>query len=182
MGLILCLALSLAAGGVKLGLPVALLAGCGGGDDGSGVIAKVGSREITAEYYEGRLVKLEKGELPRGDDRQILDMSQLEGKREFVQTLVNKEIMAMRIRLAILTGVALFAVGVVKTVQTRTNPIWSGTENLGLGFIGGFVFASAYAIACIGLATVHAFVKPRKPVSALTTGCTLPARFMTIES
>lgn len=40
---------------------------------------------------------------------------------------------------AVLTGIALFAVGVVKTIQTRTNPIWSGSENLGLGLIGGLI-------------------------------------------
>lgn len=40
---------------------------------------------------------------------------------------------------AILTGIALFVVGVVKTVHTKTNPIWSGTENLGFGLIGGAI-------------------------------------------
>jgi VIT1/CCC1 family predicted Fe2+/Mn2+ transporter len=38
---------------------------------------------------------------------------------------------------AILAGIGLFAVGAVKTVQTRKNPFLSGGENLSLGMIGG---------------------------------------------
>ena len=30
-------------------------------------------------------------------------------------------------------------VGVVKTMQTKTNPVQSGLENLGLGFVGGLI-------------------------------------------
>jgi len=38
---------------------------------------------------------------------------------------------------AVLSGIGLFAVGAVKTVATRKNPILSGAENLALGFVGG---------------------------------------------
>lgn len=44
---------------------------------------------------------------------------------------------------AILTGIGLFAVGAAKTLQTRKNPIVSGSENLALGLIGGVI---AFAI------------------------------------
>lgn len=47
---------------------------------------------------------------------------------------------------AALTGVGLFAVGVVKTFQTRKNPIISGAENLALGFAGG---AIAYLVGTL---------------------------------
>ncbi|MGI9584827.1 MAG: VIT1/CCC1 transporter family protein [Acidimicrobiia bacterium] len=40
---------------------------------------------------------------------------------------------------AVLTGIGLFAVGAVKTMQTRKNPIVSGTENLAFGLIGGAI-------------------------------------------
>lgn len=39
----------------------------------------------------------------------------------------------------VLTGIGLFGVGVVKTIQTRKNPYLSGAENLALGFAGGVV-------------------------------------------
>lgn len=39
----------------------------------------------------------------------------------------------------VLAGVALFAVGAVKTLQTRKNPIVSGLENLSIGLVGGVI-------------------------------------------
>jgi VIT1/CCC1 family predicted Fe2+/Mn2+ transporter len=38
---------------------------------------------------------------------------------------------------AVLSGIALFAVGAVKTVATKKNAVLSGLENLALGLIGG---------------------------------------------
>jgi predicted membrane protein (TIGR00267 family) len=38
---------------------------------------------------------------------------------------------------AVLSGIALFAVGAVKTLATKKNPILSGLENLALGLVGG---------------------------------------------
>jgi predicted membrane protein (TIGR00267 family) len=38
-----------------------------------------------------------------------------------------------------LTGVALFIVGAVKTLQTKKNPVVSGLENLAIGLVGGVV-------------------------------------------
>lgn len=75
-----------------------LVAGCGGGSDDQKakddvVLAVVGDKDITSSYYEDRLALLEEKELPRGDDGLPLDMSQMEGKREFLQTLINKELM-----------------------------------------------------------------------------------------
>ncbi len=71
---------------------LAVLSGCGGGDKDA-VLATVGKTEILASYYEDRLVKLEENELPRAQDGTTLDMSLLEGKQEFLETLINKEVM-----------------------------------------------------------------------------------------
>lgn len=76
-----------------------VVSGCGGGGDGgdgSVVLAKVGDTEITAGYYESKLGKLEQAELPKGDDGQPLDMAQLEGKKRFLETMINKELMARK--------------------------------------------------------------------------------------
>ncbi len=81
---------------------VSLLAtGCGGDkadndfskyEDHSAVLAKVGDGEITAKYYEDRLSNLTVDELPRKDGV-VMDMGTLEGKRAFMDVLVNKELM-----------------------------------------------------------------------------------------
>ena len=47
---------------------------------------------------------------------------------------------------AILSGIGLFGVGVVKTLQTRKNPYLSGAENLALGLVGG---AIAYGVGAL---------------------------------
>ncbi len=70
-----------------------LLAGCGGGKKDDPVLATVGGVEIKSSYYEDRLVKLEPNELPRGDDGKTLDMSLEEGKKKFLDILINKEVM-----------------------------------------------------------------------------------------
>jgi len=71
----------------------AILAGCGGGQEEDAVLATVGHTEIKAGYYEDRLVKLQEKELPRAEDGSPLDMSLLEGKRKFLETMINKEVM-----------------------------------------------------------------------------------------
>ena len=78
---------------------LALVSGCGGGsgsDKDDVVLAMVGDHEITGGYYESKLIKLEEKELPRGDDGMILDMAQMEGKKEFLTSLINKELMAQK--------------------------------------------------------------------------------------
>ena len=47
---------------------------------------------------------------------------------------------------AVLAGIGLFAVGALKTVQTRKNPWISGAENLALGLLGGAV---AYGVGSL---------------------------------
>ncbi len=71
----------------------AVLTGCGGGQDEDIVLATVGNTDIKADYYEGRLVNLKENELPRAADGFPMDMSLMEGKKEFLETLINKEIM-----------------------------------------------------------------------------------------
>jgi hypothetical protein len=71
----------------------AILAGCGGGQEEDAVLATVGHTEIKAGYYEDRLVKLQEKELPRAEDGSPQDMSLLEGKRKFLETMINKEVM-----------------------------------------------------------------------------------------
>ena len=74
-----------------------LIAGCGGGSDSEGpVLAEVGERTVTAEYYETRLVRMQENQLPRDDDGQPLDMSTLEGKRAFLDVIVDKELMVSK--------------------------------------------------------------------------------------
>ncbi|MEN8112815.1 MAG: VIT1/CCC1 transporter family protein [Actinomycetota bacterium] len=38
---------------------------------------------------------------------------------------------------AVLTGFGLLVVGATKTLMTKTNPVFSAAENLGIGFVGG---------------------------------------------
>jgi peptidyl-prolyl cis-trans isomerase C len=85
-----------------LGLAAALLAsvltvsGCGGDKKAKDdiLLAKVGDKEILGSYYEDRLSLLKQEELPRDDQGQIADMSQQAGKEKFLETLINKEVMA----------------------------------------------------------------------------------------
>ncbi|MCP4574504.1 MAG: hypothetical protein GY838_19305 [bacterium] len=75
-----------------------VVGGCGGGDDQGALLAQVGDVEIRVADYEENLGLIEKNELPRDEHRQFLDMSQLEGKQEFLTTLVNKELMVNQAR------------------------------------------------------------------------------------
>lgn len=74
---------------------LAVLAGCGKGGGGKpdAVLAKVGDAQITAAEYRRRLAKQEQKDLPRAEDGTPLDMASLEGKREFLETLINKELL-----------------------------------------------------------------------------------------
>lgn len=71
-------------------------AGCGGkGKDLSPdtVLAKVGDEKITAGYYEMKLGRLNPVDLPRDDDGNVLDTAEMPGKRKFLDTIINKEVM-----------------------------------------------------------------------------------------
>jgi hypothetical protein len=74
---------------------VIALAGCGGGEKETedAVLATVGEVEITVSQYEDRLKRLAENELPRGEDGMPEDMSLPEGKKKFLETMANKEIM-----------------------------------------------------------------------------------------
>ncbi len=74
------------------------LAGCGGGDEKAEnkiILATIGEKEITGSYYEDRLSLLKEEELPRDTSGRTLDMSAMPGKEKFLETLINKEVMAL---------------------------------------------------------------------------------------
>ncbi len=76
------------------------LVGCGGGDDDGEkakddiVLATVGDKEILGSYYEDRLTLLKADELPRDSKGLVMDMAAIEAKEKFLETLINKEVMA----------------------------------------------------------------------------------------
>ena len=73
------------------------LSGCGGGKEKEDtVLATVGQNDVMASYYEDRLVKLKENELPRASDGSPADMSLPEGKKKFLETLINKEVMVQQ--------------------------------------------------------------------------------------
>ena len=82
---------------VLLACAVLAVVGCGGGnkaeDKNDVLLATVGDKEIKGSYYEERLALLKQEELPR-ENGQLLDMASLEGKEKFLETLINKEVMA----------------------------------------------------------------------------------------
>jgi hypothetical protein len=82
-------------------ISLVLLAGCGGKDAGekggeSVVLATVGDTDITAAMYEAGLMKMELADLPKDAEGKPMDMSTEEGKREFLQVLVNKELLRQK--------------------------------------------------------------------------------------
>ncbi|HPF70619.1 MAG TPA: peptidylprolyl isomerase [Candidatus Krumholzibacteria bacterium] len=80
-----------------LAAAAALFAGCSGKKDAQpALLAVVGGKEIRADYYEDRLKRIEENELPKGPDGQVLDMAQMEGKKEFLTTLINKTVMEVK--------------------------------------------------------------------------------------
>jgi len=77
----------------------ALLGGCGGQDqevDESRILATVGDRIVTTDYYADRLGRLDQNQLPRDDAGQPMDMTTLAGKRAFLDVIINKEIMVAK--------------------------------------------------------------------------------------
>jgi peptidyl-prolyl cis-trans isomerase C len=73
-----------------------VLGGCGSKSDENLVVATVGDKEITLGYYEDRLGKLEADELPRDEDGLPIDTASLDGKRAFLDVIINKELMALK--------------------------------------------------------------------------------------
>lgn len=73
------------------------LAGCGKKQaSGDAVVAKIGDRTITAEYYQQMLGKMKPETLPRDKDGNPIDTATLEGKQAFLDVLVNKEVMVAK--------------------------------------------------------------------------------------
>jgi len=83
-----------------VGIGLLAWSGCSKGGDNAAdndvVLAHVGDADIMASEYTHRLAKQEMADLPKGDDGQPLDMSSLEGKNAFLQTLINKELMRQK--------------------------------------------------------------------------------------
>jgi peptidyl-prolyl cis-trans isomerase C len=79
-----------------LALAALSVVGCGGGEKAEPdvLLATVGEKNIMGSYYEDRLSLLAGEELPKGDDGMVMDMATLEGKERFLETLINKEVMA----------------------------------------------------------------------------------------
>jgi len=72
-----------------------VLGGCSR-QSGDTVLATVGDRDVTVSYYEERLGKLEVNELPRDQDGVPVDTGTLEGKKAFLDVIINKELMAAK--------------------------------------------------------------------------------------
>ncbi|MBU1674436.1 peptidyl-prolyl cis-trans isomerase [bacterium] len=70
-----------------------LLSGCGGGGD---ILATVGDREVTAEYYQDRLARLTQAELPVDEDGITMDTTSLASKLAFLNVIINKELMVLK--------------------------------------------------------------------------------------
>ncbi len=76
---------------------LAALAGCGKtpvSDDS--VVAKIGDRTITAQYYKQMLGKMKPESLPRGENGEPVDTATLDGKQAFLDVLINKELMVAK--------------------------------------------------------------------------------------
>jgi parvulin-like peptidyl-prolyl isomerase len=73
------------------------LAGCGKKQvSQKSVVATIGDRTITADYYKQMLGKMKPETLPRGADGQPVDTATLEGKQAFLDVLINKELMVAK--------------------------------------------------------------------------------------
>ena len=80
-------------------LALGLLAGCGGGpSEDEQILATVGDREVDVAYFKDRLARLEEAELPRRPDGTLHDMTILEGKRAFLNIIIDKELMVLKAR------------------------------------------------------------------------------------
>ncbi len=74
-------------------------AGCGSrGKPGAVVLAKVGDKEITVATYESTLAGMSESDLPRDDSGALLDTALLPGKRKFLDSIINKDIMVATAR------------------------------------------------------------------------------------
>jgi hypothetical protein len=65
-------------------------------DDPGLVLAEIGDRQVTAEYFKERLARLKQENFPRDEDGQPLDMSSQEGKRAFLDVIIDKELMVAK--------------------------------------------------------------------------------------
>ncbi len=82
---------------LTLAAVLAALAGCGKKPvSEDSVVATIGDRTITAEYYQQMLGKMKPETLPRGEDGQPVDTATLEGKQAFLDVLINKELMVAK--------------------------------------------------------------------------------------
>ncbi len=63
--------------------------GCGEKDKSKVVVARVGDHEVTLDYFERKMNKFPKGGAP-------VDFLTREGREEFLETIVNKEVMAIK--------------------------------------------------------------------------------------
>jgi hypothetical protein len=78
-------------------LALGLLAGCGDSpSEDEQILATVGDREVDVAYYKDRLARLEEHELPRHSDGTPYDMTALEGKRAFLDVIIDKELMVLK--------------------------------------------------------------------------------------
>jgi hypothetical protein len=73
------------------------LAGCGKtpvSDDA--VVAKIGDRTVTAQYYKQMLGKMKPETMPRGENGEPVDTATLDGKKAFLDVLISKELMVVK--------------------------------------------------------------------------------------
>jgi len=71
--------------------------GCGSNNGSDDVIlAEVGDREVTADYYKTRLSRMQEDQLPVNDDGKIIDTGSMEGKLRFMSIIVDKELMVSK--------------------------------------------------------------------------------------
>ncbi len=84
----------LSAAALAVALPL-IAGGCGRSSEKS-VVATVGPRKITLGYYESKLVKLKPQDLPLDDRGMPVDTATMEGKRTFLDVIINKELMALK--------------------------------------------------------------------------------------
>lgn len=81
---------------LALVLGVASLGGCGGKDDESVALATVGDRVVDVDYFKSVLAKLEAEQLPRTADGNVDVLTTLEGKRRFLDIIIDKELMVAK--------------------------------------------------------------------------------------
>jgi len=68
--------------------------GCGGAH--RDVVATVGGKQITLTDYEDYLSRMKRENLPRDDDGKIVDTATLDGKKRFLDVVIDKELMALK--------------------------------------------------------------------------------------